>query len=155
MGASYLRRCCRALHPCFVLPGVPVVARDRESERAEVTSLRGWTPRLRQRSRDCGNADRTYSPMQVTSKRSTRQSGSSTPGKPALLRSSIDHVVVREWLKQAILLWFQTQPNESIEVGPFEIFDKVPLKHGFEKAEVRALPGAIARWGCSSRPVRS
>ncbi len=63
-----------------------------------------------------------------------------------------DHVVVHEWLKQAILLYFQTQPNESMEVGPFEIFDKVPLKHGFEKAEVRALPGAIARWGSFIEP---
>ena len=63
-----------------------------------------------------------------------------------------DRVVVHEWLKQAILLYFQTQPNERIEVGPFEIFDKVPLKAGFDEAGVRALPGAVARWGSFIEP---
>lgn len=63
-----------------------------------------------------------------------------------------DEVVVHEWLKLAILLYFQTQPSETIEVGPFEIFDKVALKTGFEGAGVRALPGAIARWGSFVEP---
>ena len=56
-------------------------------------------------------------------------------------------VVVHEWLKRAILLHFQLTPNERIEHGPFEIVDKIPLKTDLEAAEVRALPGAIARWG--------
>lgn len=60
--------------------------------------------------------------------------------------------VVHEWLKQAILLYYLTQPSERIEVGPFEIFDKVPLKAGFEEAGVRAVPGAIARWGSFIEP---
>ncbi len=63
-----------------------------------------------------------------------------------------DRVVVHEWLKQAILLYFQTQPNERVTVGPFEIFDKVPLKGDAEAAEVRTLPGAIARWGSFIEP---
>jgi 2,3,4,5-tetrahydropyridine-2,6-dicarboxylate N-succinyltransferase len=63
-----------------------------------------------------------------------------------------DQVVVHEWLKQAILLYFQTQPNERIAVGPFEIVDKVPLKTGFEEAGVRVLPGAVARWGSFIEP---
>lgn len=58
-----------------------------------------------------------------------------------------DRVVVHEWLKQAILLYFATTPNVAQDVGPFEIVDKVPLKSGLEAAGVRALPGAIARWG--------
>ncbi len=61
-------------------------------------------------------------------------------------------VVVHQWLKQAILLYFQTQPNEQTLVGPFEIFDKVPLKRGFGEAGVRALPGAVARWGSFIEP---
>ena len=36
---------------------------------------------------------------------------------------------------------------ETIELGPFEYADKLPLKHGFAEAGVRALPGASARWG--------
>ncbi|MEM9651542.1 MAG: 2,3,4,5-tetrahydropyridine-2,6-dicarboxylate N-succinyltransferase [Actinomycetota bacterium] len=63
-----------------------------------------------------------------------------------------DRVVVHEWLKQAILLFFQTHGNERVELGPFEIFDKVPLKSGFEDAGVRVLPGAVARWGSFIEP---
>lgn len=58
-----------------------------------------------------------------------------------------DEVVVHEWLKLAILIYFSATPNVREQVGPFEIVDKVPLKIDLEAAGVRALPGAIARWG--------
>src|SRR3990172_666491 len=41
-----------------------------------------------------------------------------------------DEVVVHQWLKQAILLLFRLSKMETIEVGPFEYADKIPLKHG-------------------------
>jgi 2,3,4,5-tetrahydropyridine-2,6-dicarboxylate N-succinyltransferase len=63
-----------------------------------------------------------------------------------------DTVVVHEWLKRAILLFFATTPNVANEVGPFEIVDKVPLKTGLEAAGVRALPGSIVRWGSFIEP---
>ncbi len=53
-----------------------------------------------------------------------------------------DAVIVHEWLKRAILLFFATTPNVASGVGPFEIVDKVPLKTGLEAAGVRALPGS-------------
>src|SRR5207248_1752354 len=56
-------------------------------------------------------------------------------------------VVVHQWLKQAILLFFKLSYMETIELGPFEYADKVPLKHDFEAAGVRVVPGASARWG--------
>ncbi|HLI43280.1 MAG TPA: 2,3,4,5-tetrahydropyridine-2,6-dicarboxylate N-succinyltransferase [Acidimicrobiales bacterium] len=56
-------------------------------------------------------------------------------------------VVVHEWLKQAILLLFALSSVSTMELGPFEYADKVPLKHGFEAAGVRVVPGASARWG--------
>lgn len=56
-------------------------------------------------------------------------------------------VVVHEWLKQAILLWFLLGEVTTVELGPFEFADKVPLKSGFEAAGVRVVPGASARWG--------
>src|SRR5207253_4317003 len=51
------------------------------------------------------------------------------------------------WLKQAILLCFRLRGLETIELGPFEYHDRIPLKHGFAEARVRAVPGASARWG--------
>src|SRR3954468_11137571 len=56
-------------------------------------------------------------------------------------------VVVHEWLKQAILLLFRLSDMETIEVGPFEYADKIPLKSDFANAGVRVVPGASARWG--------
>jgi len=58
-----------------------------------------------------------------------------------------DTVVVHEWLKQAILLLFRLSRMETIEVGPFEFADKLPLKHAFAASGVRVVPGASARWG--------
>jgi 2,3,4,5-tetrahydropyridine-2-carboxylate N-succinyltransferase len=58
-----------------------------------------------------------------------------------------DRVVVHEWLKAAILLLFSLSEVSTIEHGPFEYSDKLPLKHDFAAAGVRAVPGAVARWG--------
>jgi len=63
-----------------------------------------------------------------------------------------DEVVVNEWLKQAILLLFRLRSIETIEVGPFEFADKLPLKRGHKAAGVRVVPGASARWGSYLAP---
>jgi 2,3,4,5-tetrahydropyridine-2-carboxylate N-succinyltransferase len=56
-------------------------------------------------------------------------------------------IVVHQWLKQAILLFFKCSAMDTIELGPFEYADKVPLKHDYQQAGVRVVPGASARWG--------
>ncbi|HEV7886953.1 MAG TPA: hypothetical protein VGO92_05305, partial [Acidimicrobiales bacterium] len=56
-------------------------------------------------------------------------------------------VVVHQWLKQAILLLFKLSAMETVEVGPYEYADKIPLKRGYQAAGVRVVPGASARWG--------
>jgi 2,3,4,5-tetrahydropyridine-2,6-dicarboxylate N-succinyltransferase len=61
-------------------------------------------------------------------------------------------VVVHEWLKLAILLLFRLSRMETVELGPFEYADKIPLKHGYEAAGVRVVPGASARWGAHLEP---
>src|SRR5256885_15908502 len=57
------------------------------------------------------------------------------------------NVVVHEWLKQAILIYFKCAAMQTTELRPFEYADKVPLKEGYEEAGVRVVPGASARWG--------
>ena len=57
------------------------------------------------------------------------------------------NVVVHEWLKQAILIFFKCSAMQTTELRPFEYADKVPLKSGYEEAGVRVVPGASARWG--------
>jgi len=58
-----------------------------------------------------------------------------------------DRVVVHQWLKQAILLLFRLRSMETVEVGPFEFADKLPLKRDYAATGVRVVPGASARWG--------
>jgi 2,3,4,5-tetrahydropyridine-2-carboxylate N-succinyltransferase len=58
-----------------------------------------------------------------------------------------DEVVVHQWLKQAILMLFRLKSMETMEVGPFEFADKLPLKRDYAAAGVRVVPGASARWG--------
>jgi 2,3,4,5-tetrahydropyridine-2-carboxylate N-succinyltransferase len=55
--------------------------------------------------------------------------------------------VVNDWVKKAILLYFRLQGMETIEVGPFEYRDKIPLKHDHERAQVRVVPPGVARYG--------
>lgn len=54
---------------------------------------------------------------------------------------------VHDWVKQAVLLYFGVQTMETMEMGPFEFYDKIPLKRDWAKAGVRAVPPATARYG--------
>lgn len=55
--------------------------------------------------------------------------------------------VTHAWLKEAVLLYFALQPMRVTEVGPFEFYDKIPLKRGLEASGVRAVPPATVRYG--------
>ncbi len=61
-------------------------------------------------------------------------------------------MVVNEWLKQAILLLFSQAQISTVEVGPFEFADKIPLKTDYASRGVRVVPGASARWGSYQGP---
>lgn len=52
-----------------------------------------------------------------------------------------------EWVKKAVILYFPIQQMETIEVGPFEFHDKIPLKRDYASQGVRVVPHAIARYG--------
>lgn len=56
-------------------------------------------------------------------------------------------VVVHQWLKHAILLLFRHSQMETLEAGPFEFADKIPLKTDYAAAGVRVVPGGSARYG--------
>ncbi len=54
---------------------------------------------------------------------------------------------VNEWVKKAVVMYFPIQQMETIEVGPFEFHDKIPLKKNYAEKGVRVVPHAIAREG--------
>ena len=60
--------------------------------------------------------------------------------------------VVNTWLKRAILLSFRQREMATMEVGPFEFHDKVPLKTGHAAAGVRVVPPAVVRHGAFVEP---
>ena len=54
---------------------------------------------------------------------------------------------VNEWVKKAVVMYFPIQKMETIEVGPFEFHDKIPLKKDYKSKGIRVVPHAIARYG--------
>ncbi len=54
---------------------------------------------------------------------------------------------VNEWVKKAVLLYFGVMQMQTMEAGPFEYHDKIPLKKNFAALGVRVVPNAVARYG--------
>ena len=59
---------------------------------------------------------------------------------------------VHTWLKKAVILYFPLKQMETIEHGPFEFHDKIPLKKDFAAQKVRVVPQALARYGSHLEP---
>ncbi|MGS0748782.1 2,3,4,5-tetrahydropyridine-2,6-dicarboxylate N-succinyltransferase [Halpernia sp. GG3] len=59
---------------------------------------------------------------------------------------------VNEWVKKAVVMYFPIQKMETIEVGPFEFHDKMPLKRDYAEKGVRVVPPAVAREGSFIAP---
>ena len=60
--------------------------------------------------------------------------------------------VVNAWVKQAVLLYFGIREMETMEVGPFEWHDKIPLKKNLAKQGIRVVPPGTARYGSHLEP---
>ncbi|MFK2820656.1 2,3,4,5-tetrahydropyridine-2,6-dicarboxylate N-succinyltransferase [Flavobacteriaceae sp. LMIT009] len=54
---------------------------------------------------------------------------------------------VNEWVKKAVVLYFPIQKMETIETGPLEFHDKIPLKRNYAEKGIRVVPHAVARHG--------
>lgn len=61
--------------------------------------------------------------------------------------------VVHQWIKKAVLLSFKLFPNQVVDSGFCQFYDKIPLKYNnyteeqFKEAGVRVVPHAIVRKG--------
>jgi 2,3,4,5-tetrahydropyridine-2,6-dicarboxylate N-succinyltransferase len=60
--------------------------------------------------------------------------------------------IVNEWIKKAVLLYFPICDMNTLEAGPLEFHDKIPLKHNYAQLGVRVVPHAIARHGAYLAP---
>ncbi|EGD33845.1 2,3,4,5-tetrahydropyridine-2,6-dicarboxylate N-succinyltransferase [Capnocytophaga sp. oral taxon 338] len=59
---------------------------------------------------------------------------------------------VHEWIKKAVVLYFPFRKMATKEVGIFEYYDKIPLKHNYSDKGVRVVPPATARRGAYLAP---
>lgn len=73
-------------------------------------------------------------------------------GKIRVAASIDGNWVVNEWIKKAIILYFRIRKMTRMQAGPFEYFDKIPLKKDFEKQQVRVVPPGTVRYGAYLAP---
>ena len=74
------------------------------------------------------------------------------PENTVRLRSPQKDWKVNEWVKKAVILYFPIQKMQTIEVGPFEFYDKIPLKNNYAGLGIRVVPHAVARYGSFIAP---
>lgn len=58
-----------------------------------------------------------------------------------------DRWITHEWIKKAVILYFPISRMETIEIGPFQFHDKIPLKRSYPEQGIRVVPHALARYG--------
>lgn len=68
-------------------------------------------------------------------------------GRLRVAEPTTDGWLVNEWIKKAVVMYFPIQAMETIELGPFEFHDKIPLKKDYAQKGVRVVPHAVARHG--------
>lgn len=73
-------------------------------------------------------------------------------GELRVAEPTADGWQVNEWVKKAVVMYFPIQKMETIEVGPFEFHDKMPLKRNYAEKGVRVVPHAVAREGAYIAP---
>lgn len=59
---------------------------------------------------------------------------------------------VNDWVKKAVILYFPITKMETLEAGPMEFHDKMPLKRNYAELGVRVVPHAVARYGAYLSP---
>ena len=68
-------------------------------------------------------------------------------GQLRVAEPTADGWKVNEWVKKAVVLYFPIQNMKPVEVGIFEYYDKIPLKHNYDEKGVGVVPPAVARRG--------
>ena len=76
----------------------------------------------------------------------------SPPPEGSVKDDELGEWTTHAWTKQAILLYFAIRGMETIEIGPFEFHDKIPLKKGLAAQGVRVVPPGVVRYGAFCEP---
>ena len=68
-------------------------------------------------------------------------------GELRVAEQTVDGWQVNEWIKKAVVLYFPIQGMQTLQAGPLEFHDKIPLKSGYKEKGIRVVPHAVARHG--------
>jgi len=68
-------------------------------------------------------------------------------GEIRVAEPSGDRWIVNQWIKKAVIMYFPIRKMETIEMGPLEFHDKIPLKRNYMSLGIRVVPLAVARYG--------
>jgi 2,3,4,5-tetrahydropyridine-2,6-dicarboxylate N-succinyltransferase len=60
--------------------------------------------------------------------------------------------IVHGWIQQALALYFRLRVSKTLECGPLEFHDKIPLKRNLAAAGVRVVPPGVVRYGAFLEP---
>jgi 2,3,4,5-tetrahydropyridine-2,6-dicarboxylate N-succinyltransferase len=63
-----------------------------------------------------------------------------------------DAWTVHAWVKQAILFYFGLRGMETLQCGPIEFHDKIPVKTNLAAQGVRVVPPGVVRYGAYLEP---
>ncbi len=66
-------------------------------------------------------------------------------GRLRVAEPTSDGWLVNEWVKKAVILYFPIRKMNTTICEPFEYYDKMALKTGYENLGVRVVPPAVAR----------
>ena len=64
-------------------------------------------------------------------------------GKIRVAEPVSDGWQVNEWVKKAVVMYFPIQQMKTIEVGPFEFHDKIPLKKNYAETGAILMPSYV------------
>ncbi len=73
-------------------------------------------------------------------------------GKIRVAEKKDNEWIVNAWVKEAILLYFSLTKMQTWDAGFMQFRDLIPVKKDLEKAGIRVVPPAIARYGSYLEP---
>ncbi len=73
-------------------------------------------------------------------------------GQVRVAEPGVDGWKVHQWVKQAILLYFQIQPMRRMVAGDFMFYDKIPVYQPFVGPAPRMVPMSVVRHGAFVHP---
>jgi 2,3,4,5-tetrahydropyridine-2-carboxylate N-succinyltransferase len=78
--------------------------------------------------------------------------GAGAPGSVATVSATPGDWIVHGWIQQALALYFRLRVSKTLECGPLEFHDKIPVKTNLAAAGVRVVPPGVVRYGAYLEP---